>query len=393
MIDAKEFGMTQEEPAMIATMRRRFTIGLPASARRSERRFPLTPEGVRMLTERGFHIMIEAGAAESIHYADNAYARNGAVITDRASTLSADIVISLATPSAADINRMRRGSMLLTLLNIKNLNRENIEALQRRAIVTVALDRIADESGNLPFADILAEIDGRASIATASSLLADPARGKGILLGGIAGIIPCEVTILGSSIAAVAAAHSALGLGASVKIFDNDVYSLRAAVRDLGPAVIGSAMHQRPLLSALRTADVIVVASDTNFVLDSGDAADLKRGIIIFDLTSVPGHSFPSIPLVDLAEALPAENRSALLRACYINVGSAVPRTAAMALSNTLSTLLDDIVTCEGVTNALKLTPGLRRGVLTFLGKITSPTLADIAGGRASDINLYIQFS
>lgn len=393
MINEKLYGSPQEQPCMVAVPTRRFTIGLPASAIASERRFPLTPEGARMLTERGFHIKMEAGAAASIHYPDNAYARNGAEITDRDDTLSADIVISPAVPRASDINRMRRGAMLLTLLNIKALNRENIEALLRRAIVTIALDKVADSKGNLPFADILAEIDGRASIATASSLLADPARGKGILLGGIAGINPCEVTILGSSLAAVAAAHSALGLGATVKMFDNDIYSLRAALRDLGPAVTGSAMHKRPMSTALRSADIIVAASDTRFVLDMEDASQLKKGIIIFDLTSRPGRSFPSIPLVDLAEALPGENRSAPLRACYINVGSAVPRTAAMALSNTLSTLLDDIVTCEGVTNALKLTPGLRRGVLTFLGKITDNSLADIAGGHASDINLYIQFS
>ena len=393
MDEINEYGLPLEQPCMVAIPKRRFTIGLPASASPSERRFPLTPEGVNMLVERGFHIKIEAGAAESIHYPDNAYTRNGAEITDRADALSADIVISLAAPPAHDINRMRRGAMLLTLLNIKPLNRDNITAMLRRSIVAVALDKIADDRGNFPFFDILAEINGRAAIATASSLLADPARGKGILLGGIPGIIPCEVTILGSSISALAAARSALGLGASVKIFDNDIYSLRAALRDLGPAVVGSAMHHRPLMSAIHTADVIVVADNTRFVLDMADAAGLKRGIIIFDLTSAPGRAFPSIPTLDLSEALPSENHSALLRACYINVGSAVPRTAAMALSNTLLTLLDDIVTCEGVTNALKLTPGLRCGVLTFLGKITNNTLAEIAGGRASDINLYIQFS
>ncbi|MDE5929885.1 MAG: alanine dehydrogenase, partial [Muribaculaceae bacterium] len=126
----------------------------------------------------------------------------------------------------------------------------------------IALDLIENSDSRKPFADILNEIDGRAALAIASSLLADSVHGKGILMGGVAGIVPCEVTVLGSGFDALAAARTAIGLGATVRMFDNDSYSLREADRMLGPAVITSAMHPRVLVSALRSADVVVAGAN-----------------------------------------------------------------------------------------------------------------------------------
>lgn len=386
------FGSPLEQPCPTATARRRFSIGLPACNSVNEKRFPLTPEGVRMLIDRGYRVIIEADAAAPIHYSDNAYARQGAMIADRASALATDIVIHLAPLSVSDISGMRRGAMLLSLLHADTLSRDTVAALLRRGIVSIAIDLIEDSRGNHPFADILAEIDGRAAIATASSLLADSRTGKGILLGGVAGIVPCEVTVIGSGIAATAAARSAIGLGATVRMFDNDVYSLRAAVRDLGPQVIGSAFHPKVVCSALASADVVIVTGGypDHTVLGADIVASMKKGVLTFDLTSSPGTLFPSLPTVDLAAARPADNTLCGNRVLYVNAGSAVPRTAAMALSNTFSTLLEDIVVLDGITNALKLTPGLRQGVVTFLGKLTNRRVASLVNARVVDINIFL---
>lgn len=388
------YSTPQEQPSAVATSRRRFSIGLPACADPHERRFPLTPEGVKALVEKGYNIKIEREAAKNIHYADSSYTKCGAEITDRAQALRCDIVIHLAPLPPAELKKMRRGAMLLTLLHAEALTKETIAEMMRMSIIGVAIDLITDDSGNRPFADILSEIDGRAAIATASSLLADSERGKGILLGGIAGINPCEVTIFGSGIAATAAARSASGLGAIVRMFDDDVYSLRAAVRDLGPQIIGSVLHPRVVANALRASDVIIATcAPQRLRVDSDEVASLKKGVVTFDLTSCPGRVFPSMPLVDLATAHQSLDINSGKRLCYINAGSAVPRTAAMALSNTFYTMLDSIVTCEGLTNALKLTSGLSRGVFTFLGKVTNPKVAQIAGARFCDINIFLQLS
>lgn len=383
-----------EQPAMTATSRHVFSIGLPASSSAAERRFPLTPEAVSILIERGFSVDIESGAGAPIHYTDNQYAAAGARIVDRETALRRDIVIHLAAMKPVDIRRMRRGALLFTLLDLEHQSAESIRALLNQGIVAIAIDLIQDRMGNTPFADILSEIDGRASIATASALLADSVHGKGILLGGVAGVVACEVAILGSGIAACAAARSAAGLGALVRMFDDDVYSLRRASRELGPWLVGSSLHPRVLESALRTADVVIATPTANpIAIDSTTASLMKRGVITFDLTA--GHNtFPSIDHVDLAEASPVDNSMAgTRRVCYTNAGSAVPRTAAMALSDTFTTTLQNLLSYDGVTNAIKLLPGLQKAVYTFLGKAVNADIAAIVNTRRVDINIYLTLS
>lgn len=385
----------QEQPQETLTDRRSLTIGLPACQSPSERRFPLTPEAAAELTERGFRIKMEAGATAAINYTDNQYMRAGVSVGTRSEALGCDIVIHLAPLEAADVRKMRRGSMLLTLLKPQNQHADAIKELLKRHVISIALDLIEDSGGCTPFADILAEIDGRASVAMASSLLADATRGKGILLGGVAGIIPCEVLVIGSGIAACAAARSAMGLGATVRMYDNDVYSLRRASQELGPWVITSTLHPHTLENALRAADVVVVTPTSEpFCAGSELTAVMKRGVLAFDLSSDSGKAFPAMTPVDLADALAVRESASLReRICFVHAGCAVARTAAMALSNTLITLMSSIVSCEGVSNALKLLPGMQKATYTFFGRIVNPQVAKATGMRSVDISIYLTLS
>lgn len=337
-----------EQPSQVATASRGFTIGVPACRHESERRFPLTPEGASRLIERGFRVKIESGAAAPIHYTDNQYLRAGCDVVSRSEALQCEIVLHLSPLDMADVRHLRRGALLLSLLSPELVTKEYVKALMEKHTVAIALDLIEDEHGHRPFADILAEIDGRAAMAMAASLLADSEHGKGILLGGIAGINPCEVVILGSGIAAVSAARTATGMGAIVRMFDNDVYSLRHASRELGASLITSAMHPRVISGALHTADVIIATptTDTSYSIDSDEAMLLKRGVLAFDLTDRSMSPFPSMQPIDLARADSNKcRRPEGWRACYIHAGSAVPRTCAMALSNTLMTMLTSVFT------------------------------------------------
>lgn len=385
-----------EQPSQVATASRGFTIGVPAYRHESERRFPLTPEGASRLIERGFRVKIESGAAAPIHYTDNQYLRAGCDVVSRSEALQCEIVLHLSPLDMADVRHLRRGALLLSLLSPELVTKEYVKALMEKHTVAIALDLIEDEHGHRPFADILAEIDGRAAMAMAASLLADSEHGKGILLGGIAGINPCEVVILGSGIAAVSAARTATGMGAIVRMFDNDVYSLRHASRELGASLITSAMHPRVISGALHTADVIIATptTDTSYSIDSDEAMLLKRGVLAFDLTDRRMSPFPSMQPIDLARADSYKcRRPEGWRACYIHAGSAVPRTCAMALSNTLMTMLTSVFTCDGVHNALKLLPGLRKAAYLFLGRLVNEEIGAKTGIRALDINLYLTLS
>lgn len=291
---------------------------------------------------------------------------------------------------------MRRGSVLLTLGQSVMDNAGSAAALLRKGVLTVAVERIEDRGSNRPIADILHEIDGCASMAIASALLTDPVHGKGILLGGVTGIVPCEVTVLGSGMGAIAAAHNALGLGATVRMFDNDLYSLRQAARVLRHEVIGSALHSHVLESSLRTADVVVATPATMpFALHSEAVGRMKKGVLTFDLTAAAdGSSFPSMTPVDLALASAVDGSLRTdNRICYVHAGSAVARTAAMALTNTLLTLLESIVSCEGPSNALKLHPGMQKATLTFFGKPVNPAVASMLRTRSVDISIFLTLS
>lgn len=392
--DADPIPMPELSP--VKTSRRRLSIGLPKSADPAERRFPLTPEGAATLIDRGIEVNMETGASESIHYTDTRYAAAGVNIVPRVTAMGCDIVIYLDAPSVTDIRTMRRGAVLLTLFDASRLTAEAARALIDRHIIVIALDLIRDEADNTPFADILAEIDGRAAMACAGSLLADSYHGKGILLGGIAGIVPCEVTVIGSGIGAQAAARAASGAGATVRMFDNDIYRLRDASRQLGPWLITSVLHPHVLNNALRSADVIIYTGCTpaEMVFDADAVAGMKSGVIVFDLTTGRGDAFPSLHTIDLSKASPSRcNPLRQGRLCYINAGSAVPRTAAMALSNTLFTLLTRVIDFENIDTALKFIPGLQCAALAFLGKAVNPAFARIADVRAIDINIFLSLS
>ena len=391
-----DYGATEmPQAAPTSTARRRLSIGLPKCQSECDRRFPLTPEAVNALSERGFRVVVEEGAAACIHYTDEAYIRAGARIADRGATLECDIVIHLSPLSVADIRRLRRGAMLLSMANFHRCQgAEVVRSLLERHVINIAVDLITDHQGNHPFADILAEIAGRAAIVTAAAMLADPESNKGILVGGIAGVIPCEVVVLGSDIGAVAAARSALGLGATVRMFDGDVYRMRRALRLL-PGVIGSSIHPHALENALRMAD-IVISTDLQgcpVVVDASGEEIMKRGVLVFDLSPEPGRAFPAMPQVDLTRIRSCQSAPAGKRLCYINASSTVPRTAAMALSDTFITMLDEIASGREASSLISLTPGMQQAALTFLGKAVNPRVARMAGARYTDIRILLTLS
>lgn len=384
-----------EQPSMVASSRRAITIGLPKCESANDGRFPMTPESVNRLVEKGYDVKLQSGAAQVIHYSDNQYASNGAHIVERDEALMCDIVIYFDNLSSVDVNKMRRGAMLLTMKQYIHGERL-LSSLISKYITTIAVDQVKDEQGNQPFADILSEIDGRAAISVASLLLANQHVGKGILLGGIAGVVPCEVTIIGSGIAACAAARSAVGLGATVRMFDDDVYRLRRAVRELGPMVIGSALHPQVLHNALRSADVILMTpTRQGYALNQEEVSLMKRRVLVFDLKN-EGPNSPSVALSpQSAITLPSlQNERIQDRMCIVEVGQTVPRTVAMALSNAMITLLGDLMQANRHMNSIShLIQGWQDGAIVYMGKVVNKEIANRYGLRYVDISLLTQLS
>lgn len=384
---------TAPAPATTARPNRHFTIGLPAALDTVERRFPFTPDSVTRLIEAGYKVKIEKNAGERLGYNDNRYARAGAAITDRAATLSCDIIISIEMPGNCDIRLMHPGAILITLANnLITLQPDQARLLMRHKVMTIAMDLVTSRSGQRPFADALAEVDGRSAIMLAASLMLHP-DGKGMLPGGVAGIIPSQVVILGSGIAARAVASSALGLGAQAVLFDSDTYSLREAQAAL-PSIAGSAPVPHVLENALRHADIVVATPSSRPITLHADLAScMKEAVIAIDITQSTEPAFPSMAAVEAS--LAADTYSAIdgHRACYVNPGNLVPRTVAMALGDSLISLLINLVDPCSTFPGIQLSDGVAKAVLTFNGHAVNPQLALIAGCRATDINILLQLS
>lgn len=390
---------TQPQPVATADALRRVAIGLPAGRGNGERCFPLTPEAVRWLVDSyrdniSLSVKIEAGAARDIHYTDARYARCGACVCDRAATLRADIVITAAGLDPTDISSLRRGAMWITLLAPEDIGAEALKAAAARHITVISLMRVTDTTGNCHIADTLAEVDGRAAITVAAGLLADNAHGKGILLGGIVGIIPCEVVVIGAGIAGMAAAKSAAGLGATVRVFDDDPSRLRILAGSSTGAVIPSSLHREVFLRAVAKADIIIntlreSSSSRKAVLSADDIAALKNEVIVID--TVDSRTFPSLRHIELSQASATDIFSG--RFCFVNAACAVPRTASMAISNCLVPLLEKMISAPSALDPIRIETGLKNGLVTIGGQIVSREAAAAARLNFVDPSIYLHLS
>ena len=373
----------QEQAQATASRQRHLTLGIPAPVR--DRRLPLTPEAAAIISEYGVFV----------NYPDNRYAA-GARLTDRTETLDCDIVVSVEAPSAEDAAHLRRGATLLTLEPQVD-NATALKALLERRICAISMRQIRDSETRHPFSDILGEIAGRAAVTMAATRLAevdaDTTVGKGILIGGIAGIVPCEAVIIGSGIAARAAASTALGLGATVRLFDDDTYGLRAAMDAAGGRLICSAMQPHVLQNAIAMADVIILTPTAMpYIISAASMSAAKRGVLVYDITDYDMCPLATMDTVDLADTERPHTRPHDT-VCFRNLSAVVPRTTAMALSNALISLLPDLVDTRGVNSIASLRNGIQRAVYTCMGHVTNADLAHSMSRQYIDIALLGRLS
>ena len=385
-----------EQLFMTKEGRQNFTIGIPTAKGSGARLTLLTPEGISMLVSQGIDVKIEKGVGDAIHYPDDRYSQAGGQVVERAEAFRCDVVLYAGMLNEAEALSMKPHSILLTLLNNRPLQLEAVQVLLERAVTVIALDEVRDRHGKKPLYDILGEVAGRAAIASAISFLSDSRVGKGILLGGVAGINPCEVVILGTGMSALAAARSAIGVGGMVRLFDSDPYCLRTAMSELGPAVIGSSLHPTVLGHALASADVVIATKlSRSFAVDDSVLDSMKKGVIIFDLDDRYGISstFPTLRCHD-AGAATAKGISPTNQVCLINTVDTVPRTAAMACTNDIVPVIDRMFgQGRGLMNVLKIDPGIRQAAVFFRGRVVNPKVAERLGVKSVDISLLLSFS
>ena len=253
--------LPQEEKLEISRHKSELFIGIPKETSYQERRICLTPDAVNSLTSHGHRVLLEAGAGLSSSYSDKEYSDAGAEITnDTKKVFSCPMLLKVEPPTLKEIEMIQPNSILISAIQLKTQKKDYFEALIKKKITALAFEYIKDEDGSYPAVKSLSEIAGTASILVAAELMINNQFGKGLLFGNITGVPPTEVVIIGAGTVGEFAAKTAVGLGASVKVFDNSITKLRRLQNNLNQRVFTSTIQPKALLKALRRCDVAIGA-------------------------------------------------------------------------------------------------------------------------------------
>jgi alanine dehydrogenase len=383
----------QEETLEIGRKKGKLFIGIPKETSFQENRVALAPEAVSLLTANGHRIRVESKAGEHSKFSDNEYSEAGAEIChDKKEILSCDIILKVAPPSEEEIDLMPGGQTLLSALQLSVQPKVTLEKLNQKRITAIAWDYIQDEHGIFPVVRTMGEIAGNTSILVASELLSNP-HGKGLMLGGIAGVQPTEVVILGAGTVGEFAARSAMGLGASVKVFDNSLSKLRRLQNDLGTRIFTSVLQPKLISKALLRADVVIGAmraplGRTPCVVTEEMVAEMKPGSVIVDISIDQGGCFETSEVTNHNN--PTFIKHGVVHYCVPNIASRVSRTASFALSNIFSPILIDMGDHGGCKDLIKHDAGFRSGVYMYKGTLTSEILGKVFNLPYKDIELLL---
>ena len=385
--------MPKEEQLETLVRNRKLTIGIPSDSKDYEKRVALTPEAVGLLVEKENEIIVQKGAGQGANFSDKDYSDNGALITDSpAEVYSADIVIKVAPISPEEADFLKGSQVVITYLNILKTNRDVLEKLMRKKVTAIAFEKIRDNN-IMPVVESMSEICGVTSILVASEYLSNMHGGKGVMLGGITGIVPTEVVILGANAAGEAAARAALGLGSVVKIFDDSLSSLRKFQNNIGQRLQTSVFHPQALQKALKSADVLIGAIELEdlkpwYYVTEDMVKTMKRGAVIIDLSIDRGGCIETTECRTLRD--PVFEKHGVIHFSAWNLPSRVARSASIALSNIFTPLLQDMADAGSITQFLKSNQGVRNGVYIYNGMLTNETLGQKFGIISKDLDLLI---
>ncbi|ESU18855.1 pyridine nucleotide transhydrogenase, alpha subunit [Flavobacterium cauense R2A-7] len=383
----------QEEKLEIAKHKSELFIGIPKETSYQERRICLTPDAVNSLTSHGHRVLMEASAGESSSYSDKEYSDAGAEITnDTKKVFSCPMILKVEPPTLDEINMMNPQTILISAIQLKTQKKAYFEALATKRITALAFEFIKDEDGSYPAVKSLSEIAGTASILIASELMINQSIGKGLLFGNITGVRPTEVVILGAGTVAEYAARTAIGLGATVKIFDNSITKMRRLQNMLNQRIFTSTIQEKSLLKALRRCDVAIGAmrgkNRTPVVVTETMVEHMKKGAVIVDVSIDTGGCFETSEVT--THEKPTFIKNNVIHYCVPNIPSRYSKTASMSISNIITPSLLKIADDGGLESAIRCDRGLKNGVYFYHGILTNKSIADWFNISYRDINLIV---
>lgn len=385
---------TQPEMLAVGQRHQQLSIGIPKETTLQENRVALVPNSVATLTAHGHEVLVESGAGEKSRFTDLDYSEAGAQVVHSAEEVyKAEVILKSAPPTLAEIDLMRPGQVIVSPIHLPLLNAEYIHKLLQKRVVALAMEYIRDDmSGAFPVVHAMSEISGNSAILIAADLLATTRGGKGVLLGGVAGVPPAKVIILGAGVIAEFATRTALGLGAEVRIFDNNIQQIIHLQNQVGRPLHTSVINPKHLQEQLLTADVAIGAvhsahANAPMLVSEDIVRRMKPGSVIVDVSIDQGGCFETSEAT--THDKPTYERHGVIHYCVPNIPSRVARTASEAISNILTSLL---LTSEagGIHALITAHPGLRNGVYAYRGTLTNTHLGERFQMRSTDLDLLI---
>lgn len=385
--------MPKEEMLDVRTKSSSLVVGIPKEICFYENRVAIVPEAVNMLVENGYRVIIENNAGLGACFTDAEYAEAGGEIVNTAKEVfeRADIIAKVSPLSMPEIELVKKGQTIISAIHISAQTPEYFRKLSEKKVIALAFEFIRDSFNSFPLVRAVSEIAGNTSILLAAQYLADTRYGKGNMLGGFSGITPTEVVIIGSGTVGEFAARAALGLGAMVKVFDNNLFKLRRLQTSVNTRIFTSVIQPKVLLKSLRTAHVVIGAlrnhtGRTPIVVSEDMVRQMKKGAVMIDVSIDQGGCFETSRVTSHAD--PTFQAYGVTHYCVPNIAARVPHTASYALCNYLGHKVLEICEYGGVENMIKQDNGLRKGVYLYKGALTNRVIGEMYNIPYQDIDL-----
>ncbi|WEK69945.1 MAG: alanine dehydrogenase [Candidatus Chryseobacterium colombiense] len=368
---------------------KQFSIGVPKETCLNERRTCITPDAVQVLVEHGHEIIIESGAGEGSFFTDIQYSESGARITkDPKEAFGQDLILKINPPTEDEIEFMKPNTYLVSALQINLRDKDYFLKLAEKKVNAIAFEFIVDEYKQLSLVRLVGEIAGTVSILYASELLA---LSNGLMLGGITGVRPAEVVVLGAGIVGEFATKAAIGLGASVRVFDNSLSKLRRLHTIVDSRVPTSIIDPKELRKALRRADVVIGALprlNMTPIVTEDMVMKMKKGSVIIDITIDNGKVIETSELTTMED--PYIIKHGVIHCGLPNLTSRMPRTTTKAISNFFLSYILNYDEEGGFENMLVRKNEMKQSLYMYKGRHTKKIICDRFGLTYHDINLLI---
>lgn len=383
-----------EQMAPVKKKMQRLQIGLPKENHSLERRVALRPEAVEVLCRKGHEVIVETGAGLDSSFTDKEYSDAGAKISySREEVLKSHIVLKIALPTTEELEYLSPNATLISALESGKMTIDHMRTLLKKKITAIAFDFLQDPVGGMPVVRAMSEIAGSTVMLVAAEHLSSQNGGQGIILGGVTGVPPTKVVIVGAGTVGEYAARTALGLGAEIKVFDRNTYKLRRLKYSIGHQVYTCTLDPLTLGEAVSRADVIITAMRARqgrspVIITEEMVMSMKPNSVIIDVSIDQGGCVETSEPTTLNA--PTFRRYDVIHYCVPNIASRVARTSSTALSNIFTPHLIEIGDCGGVGEMIYTHKWFMKGVYTFHGSITNHEVAKRFNLPHKDLSLLM---